>query len=117
MDKTVRGRARTERGNTRSGATLKREISRTLSSINLHLVLSFGSFGKFTQHIERYRGLMIPHLRARGRRRKLPPPLYKGRRAHHTFASWKRQRDEVTPINCRDITFQDEPIQLIGNYH
>ena len=36
MYKTVRGRARTERGNTRGGATKKREISRTLLSINLH---------------------------------------------------------------------------------
>ena len=36
MDKTVRGRARTERGNTRGGATKKRKISRTLLSINLH---------------------------------------------------------------------------------
>ena len=36
VDKTVRGRARTERGNTRGGATKKREISLTLLSINLH---------------------------------------------------------------------------------
>ena len=38
MDKTVRGlaRAQTERGNTRDGATKKREISLTLLSINLH---------------------------------------------------------------------------------
>ena len=36
MDKTVRGRTRTERGNTRGGATKKRKISRTLLSINLH---------------------------------------------------------------------------------
>ena len=36
MDKTVRGRARMERGNTHSGTTKKSEISRTLLSINLH---------------------------------------------------------------------------------
>ena len=37
MDKTVRGlRAQTKRGNTRGGATKKREISLTLLSINLH---------------------------------------------------------------------------------
>ena len=41
MDKTVRGRARTwtERGNMRGGATLKRQISRTLLSINLHILV------------------------------------------------------------------------------
>ena len=36
MDKTVRGRARRERGNMRGGATKKREISRNPLSINLH---------------------------------------------------------------------------------
>ena len=36
VDKTVRGRARTERGNARGGAPKKREISRSLLSINLH---------------------------------------------------------------------------------
>ena len=36
VDQSVRGRARTERGNTRGGATKKREISRTTLSINLH---------------------------------------------------------------------------------
>ena len=36
MDKTVRGRAQTEKGNKCGGATKKREISRTLLSINLH---------------------------------------------------------------------------------
>ena len=39
MDKTVRGRARMERGNTRGGATKKREISCTLLSINLHFLV------------------------------------------------------------------------------
>ena len=38
VDKTVRGRARTQRGNTRGGTTKKREISRTLLSINLHFL-------------------------------------------------------------------------------
>ena len=35
MDKTLRGR----RGNTRGGTTKKREISRTLLSINLHFLV------------------------------------------------------------------------------
>ena len=39
LDKTVRGRARTERGNTRGGATKKREISCTLLYRNLHFLL------------------------------------------------------------------------------
>ena len=41
MDKTVRGCARTERGNTRGGATKKREISPTLLSINLHFSVQY----------------------------------------------------------------------------
>ena len=36
LDKRVRETRQTERGNTRGGATKKREISRTLLSINLH---------------------------------------------------------------------------------
>ena len=36
LDKGVRETRQTERGNTRSGATKKREISRTLLSINIH---------------------------------------------------------------------------------
>ena len=44
MDKTVRGRSRTERGNTRGGATKKRGISRTLLSINLHLLVDYQHF-------------------------------------------------------------------------
>ena len=39
MDKTVRGRARMERGNTHSGTTKKSEISRTLLSINQHCLV------------------------------------------------------------------------------
>ena len=39
VDKTVRGSARTDRGNTRDGATKKCEISRTLLSINLHFLV------------------------------------------------------------------------------
>ena len=39
VDKTVRGRVRTERGNRGGGATKKREISRTLFSINLHFLV------------------------------------------------------------------------------
>ena len=39
MDKTVRGRAQTEKGNKCGGATKKREISRTLLSINLHFLV------------------------------------------------------------------------------
>ena len=35
VDKAVRGRARTERGNVRSDATKKRDISRTLFSIDV----------------------------------------------------------------------------------
>ena len=36
MEKGVRGRAQTAGANSRRGATKKREISRTLFSINLH---------------------------------------------------------------------------------
>ena len=41
MDKTVRGSARTVRGNMRGGATKKRKISRTLLSKKLHFLVLF----------------------------------------------------------------------------
>ena len=41
LDKGVREMRQTERGNTRGGATKKREFSRTLLSINLHFSVHF----------------------------------------------------------------------------
>ena len=51
MDKTVRGRARTERGNTRAGATKKRKISCTLLSRNLHFLVYLGSNHASATHL------------------------------------------------------------------
>ena len=75
VDKTVRGRAQAERGNTHSGARKKREISRNLLSINLHLLVQ-----------------SLQWAQSRGSLKVTCHNFTRGRRANETKASRSRAR-------------------------